>query len=251
MAQTAAYKPNTEELFRRYRDAPSEELRNELAESYLYLAEILSHKYSNKGIDYEDLYQVAAYALLLAVERYDPDKGVQFASYATPTIIGEIKKHFRDTTWSLKVPRRLKEVSMRIPAAKARLQEKLHHIPTIAELADYMQISEEEVLEALESSKAYTAYSLEQETEDSADDSVPQSERYLGSIEEGYGAFELSAVLEKVMAGLSDTEKDIVRRRFLDETTQREAAQALGLSQMTVSRIEKALRSKFRREFSR
>ncbi|GHU67582.1 RNA polymerase sigma-B factor [Clostridia bacterium] len=239
------------ELFRRYKETGSEEFRNELVEQHLYLARILASKYAGRGIDYDDLYQVAAYALLLAVERYDPDRGILFTSYATPTIIGEIKKYFRDTTWSLKVPRRLKEIAMRIPGVKEALQVKIGKIPTVQELAAEMDVSEEDILEALESSRAYSAYSLDHEGDESAEETSTPFEKYLGDDEDGYSKFELSGVIEKLMKELSDAEKAIVMKRFFDEMTQREVAESLGISQMTVSRIEKALREKFRKEYNR
>ncbi|MDR1816329.1 MAG: SigB/SigF/SigG family RNA polymerase sigma factor [Clostridiales Family XIII bacterium] len=252
MAQTPEEKRAIAELFRKYRETPTEELRNELVEKHLYLAEILARKYSGRGVDYDDLYQVASYALVLAIERYDPDKGVQFSSFATPTIIGEIKKYFRDTAWSLKVPRRLKEIAMRIPSAKERLLEELGRVPTVPELAAEMGVPEEEILEALESSRAYSTYSLEQEAEEAAEaGDSPIFEKYLGTEEKGYDAFDTSSVVKNVMAELSDTEKEVMRKRFLQEMTQREVAEALGLSQMTVSRIEKAMRAKFRAEYNR
>ena len=146
-------KKETEELFRKYQQTKSQEIRNELIERYLYLAEILSRKYLGRGSDYEDLYQVASYALILAVDRFDPDRGVQFASFATPTIIGELKKYFRDTMWSLKVPRRLKETSMRIIEAKDYLQEVNSHVPTIQELAEYLEVDTEFLLTKIEEFK--------------------------------------------------------------------------------------------------
>jgi RNA polymerase sigma-B factor len=240
-----------EDLFRVYREKKSSEIRDKLVGRQLYLAEILARKYVGRGVEYEDLYQVAAYALLLAVERYDPDKGVQFATFATPTIIGEIKKYFRDTMWSLKVPRRLKEISIKIIEAKDRLHEINGHIPTVTELADYLNVSDEEILEALESSRAYSTYSLDHEPDSHEEGETSQFEKYLGREEEGYENFETSGVLEKVMAGLNPTEKEIVRKRFLHEVTQREVAEALGISQMTVSRIEKAMKEKFRSEYER
>ena len=240
----------TEDLFREYRKTKSPEIRNEIVENHLQLAEILARKYMGRGVDYEDLYQVASYALVLSVERFDSEKGVLFTSFATPTIIGEIKKYFRDTTWSLKVPRRLKEISMRIIDAKERLQEQIQRVPTVKELAEHMGVSEEEVLEALESSRAYTTYSLDQEPDNQSEGESSQFERFLGDSEAGYHRFETSGVLEKVMAELSPTEKDIMNKRFLQEITQKEVAEALGISQMTVSRIERAMKDKFRKEYN-
>jgi RNA polymerase sigma-B factor len=237
--------------FREYRETGSETIRNALVEQHLYLARILASKYAGRGIDYDDLYQVAAYALLLAVERYDPDRNILFTSYATPTIIGEIKKYFRDTTWSLKVPRRLKEIAMRIPDVKENLHLKTGKIPTVQELAAEMDVSEEDILEALESSRAYSAYSLDRDADENTEETSVQFEKYLGDEEEGYSRFEFGGVVEKLMDELSEAEKAIVMKRFFDEMTQREVAESLGVSQMTVSRIEKAVREKFRREYNR
>ena len=242
---------STEELFREYIKKKSPEIRDELVEKNLYLAEILARKYVRRGTDFEDLYQVASYALVLAVDRFDPDRGVLFASFATPTIIGEIKKYFRDTMWSLKVPRRLKEISMKILEAKEQLMEQNGHVPNVAELAEYIGVPEEEILEALESGRAYTTYSLDQETEYADDKEYSQYEKYLLDEEKGYEQLETSGILEDVISGLSDTEKEIIKKRFLQEVTQREVADALGISQMTVSRIEKAMKEKFQKEYNK
>jgi RNA polymerase sigma-B factor len=241
----------TEELFREYRETKSAVLRDKLVEKNLYLAEVLGRKYIGRGVDYDDLYQVAAYALILAIVRYDPDKGAKFATYATPTIIGEIKKYFRDSMWSLKVPRRLKEISMKIIEAKEEFHELFGHVPTVKELALHLNVSEEEVLEALESGRAYSTYSLDQETDPYEEGETSPFEKFLGDEEAGYESFENSGVLEKVIAELSPTEKEIIRKRFLHEVTQREVADALGISQMTVSRIETAMKEKFRAEYNR
>ncbi|MCL2492480.1 MAG: SigB/SigF/SigG family RNA polymerase sigma factor [Clostridiales bacterium] len=247
---------DTEALFRQYVETKSTEIRNELVERHLDLAEILAHKYLNHGVELDDLIQVASYGLLLAVERFDPDRGIKFVTFATPTIIGEIKKYFRDTTWSVKVPRRLKEIAIRIPLAKKELEETLQYIPTVQELSDFMNVSEEEVLEALESSRAYTAYSIDhpnmQEPEEDAESGYNNYfERHLGDEEKGYESFELSSVLDIVLGGLSERERDILKKRFLQEMTQRDVAKALGVSQMTVSRIERAVQEKFRAEYNR
>ena len=244
-------KITTEELFLEYRKTKSSEIRNELVEKNLYLAEILARKYTGRGSDFEDLYQVASFALILAVDRFDPGKGVKFASFATPTIIGEIKKYFRDTMWSLKVPRRLKETSMRIVEAKEYLMEINNRVPTVRELSEYLEVSEEEILEALESSRAYSTYSLDIERENSEDKEASQFEKYLLDEEEGYEQFEATSVLESIFAELSPKEKEILQKRFQQEATQREVADALGISQMTVSRLEKAMKEKFQKEYNR
>jgi RNA polymerase sigma factor (sigma-70 family) len=135
-------RPNNKELFEKYQETRSIELRNKIVEKYLYIVDILIKKYLNKGVDYEDLYQVGSMALVFAVERYDVSKGYEFTSFATPTIIGEIKRYFRDKGWAVKVPRRLKEISAQIPPAKEYLYGKLNRTPTIKELSEYLGIEE-------------------------------------------------------------------------------------------------------------
>ena len=241
-----------EALFRRYRETGSVEIRNELTERYLGLAEAIAHKYVNHGVDIDDLNQVASYGLLLAVERYDPERGIKFSTYATPTIIGEIKRYFRDATWSVKVPRRLKEIAMHIPIAKEELQEKLQHVPTIQELSAFTNISEEEILEALESGRAYTAFSIDHDLIESEEGTESGSyDHHLSQEEKGYESVEISSVLDKVLSGLSDREQEVLKKRFLHEMSQKEVAEALGVSQMTVSRIERAVQEKFRAEYNR
>lgn len=239
------------ELFCEYHETKSEDLRNTLVEKNLYLARILASKYVGRGIDFDDLYQVASYALTLAVERFDVERGLQFASFATPTIIGEIKRYFRDTTWSLKVPRRLKEISMQISIVKEELYEKTGRVPTVQELSMEMGVSEEDVLEALESGRAYSTYSLDQEVDENSDEQNASFEKYLGEDEEGYSQFEFGDVVNKLLDELSESEREILMKRFFEEMSQRQVAKSLGVSQMTVSRIEKAIREKFKNEYGR
>jgi len=226
------------------------ETRNEIVERYLYIVDILIKKYLNKGVDYDDLYQVAAMALVSAVDRFDPSRGFEFTSFATPTILGEIKKHFRDKEWSLKVPRRLKEISTKIPAAKEELYVKLGRTPKVAELADYMNCSEEELLEAVESSKAYGAYSLSRTIfeNEGEDDKDAYLEKFTAVEDKGYNDLEYKEIIENVMHNLSEREKRIFKRRFIDNKTQTEIAKEIKVSQMTVSRTEKNIRKKFLKE---
>lgn len=147
------------EKFEQYYESKNVDLRNEIVESHLYMVDILIRKYIGKGIERDDLYQVGAMALISAVERYDPYKGFAFSSFAAPTILGEIKKYFRDKGWALRVPRSLKEIAVSLPKKKNALTIKLGRIPTTEELAEYMKVSEEELLNAMESGMAYGVYS--------------------------------------------------------------------------------------------
>lgn len=240
------------ELFDRYRETGDITIRNELVEKYLYMVDVLIRKYLNKGVEYDDLYQVGALALVSAVERFNPEKGFEFSSFATPTILGEIKKYFRDKEWTLKVPRRQKELALKIPAAKEALYEKLRRKPTVAEVALYLGYSEEDVLQAMESSRAYGTYSLNKTFDDSGEDGEKSMlEKYTAIEEQGYGRLENAELINSVISTLSDNEKAIFRWRFLENKTQGEIARLLGVSQMTVSRSEKGIKERFLKEFQR
>ena len=238
------------EKFIKYKESKDIDIRNELVEDYLYLVEILAKKYINKGVEYDDLYQVGSMALVYAVERYDIDKGFEFTSFATPTIIGEIKRYFRDKGWAVKVPRKLKEIATKIPNVKDKLTQNLERPPTIAEIADEMGETEELILEAMQSGQSYNTYSLQQTFDDSGDEGDQASfERYTGIEEKGYENFEEGDLIKKIYDTLSDKEKEVFKRKFIDEQTQQEIADELEVSQMTISRIEKKIREKFKAEY--
>lgn len=237
------------ELFDRYKATKDLSIRNEIVESYLYMVDILIRKYMNKGVDYDDLYQVGAMALISAVDRFDPSKGYEFSSFATPTIIGEIKKHFRDKEWSVKVPRRLKELSGRLQTVKEELFHKLQRNPTIKELAEAAGYSEEEVLHAMESSMAYNAFSLNQTFDESGEEGDSEAfEKYAAREEEGFSRLEYGEMISRVLAELSDTNRYIFKQRFVEDKSQTEIAKKLGVSQMTISRAEKNIKERFKQE---
>ncbi|MDF2999979.1 MAG: polymerase sigma 70 [Bacillota bacterium] len=238
---------SNKELFERYRETGSKELRNEIVERYLYIVDILIKKYLNKGVEYEDLYQVGSMALVFAVERYDTSKGFEFTSFATPTIIGEIKRYFRDKGWAVKVPRRLKEISAQISPAKEFLYGKLNRVPTVSELAQHLGYSEEDILEAMEGGQAYSTYSLNQTFDEGGEEGEGAVlEKYTGREEHGYKSFENAELIKSVLMELSDKEQDIFKRRFFKNETQQDIAQEMGVSQMTISRLEKKIREKFK-----
>jgi RNA polymerase sigma-B factor len=256
MADTAANKKinnqaETEALFAEYAKNRSEDVRNKIVERHLYLAEILSKKYTGRGIDYDDLYQVAAMALVFAVERFDSSKGFAFSSFATPTIIGEIKRYFRDKSWAVKVPRRIKELSLQLNNAKEKLQAENGRPPTVPQLADFMGCSEEEVLEALEIGQTYRAYSLDQELSggDSDSEGGASLENYISVEESGYASFENADLIKSVVAELSDKERNVLEERIFGTKTQQDLAAEFGVSQMTISRLEASIREKFRKEY--
>ena len=241
----------TAELLEEYAKNPSKELRNQIVEENLYIVDILIRKYLGKGVDYDDLYQVGAMALVSAVERFDPSKGYEFKSFATPTILGEIKKYFRDKEWSLKVPRRMKEISGKVQEVKEDLTARLGRGPTVEEISEATGFSHEQIIQAMESAKAYGTYSLEGATvsEDEADASA--LEKYIGFEDSGYERIELSEIIDTVLKGFSDTYKVIFKHRFIMNWSQSQIAQKLGVSQMTVSRAEKAIIESFKKELKR
>jgi len=238
-----------QELFNRYAETKDIEIRNQLVENYLYMVDILIRKYLNKGVDYDDLYQVGAMALVSAVDRFDPGKGYEFSSFATPTILGEIKRYFRDKEWGVKVPRRLKELSAKIPSAKEHLFGQLQRMPTVAEIAAYLGNTEEEILEAMEGGRAYNSYSLNQTFDESGDTGDnPILERYAAIEESGYDSVEYGEIIDIVLKKLSESEKNIFQKRYIQNKTQTQIAQEMGVSQMTISRGEKSIKKKFSEE---
>jgi RNA polymerase sigma-B factor len=191
-------------------------------------------------------------ALVFAVERFDPNKGYEFTSFATPTIIGEIKRYFRDKGWAVKVPRKWKEISAKLPAAKETLHQRLGRAPLVSEIAEYLGYSEEDILEAMESGQAYGTFSLQQTYDDGGNEGEASIfEKYTARDEVGYINFENNEVIKAVLNKLNDQERKVFRMRFFDEKTQQQIADEIGVSQMTVSRLEKKLRDKFREEYYR
>mgnify|MGYP001367784056 CR=1 FL=1 len=240
------------EMFREYYETRDTELRNRLVEDHLYMVDILIKKYLGKGVDRDDLYQVGAMALISAVDRFDPTKGFEFSSFATPTIIGEIKKYFRDKGWSMKVPRRLKEISVSIPRVKDILTAQLGRVPTVREIADHMNLEEDDILQAMESSLAYGTYSLNQSfDEESEEGGNAKFEKFAAQDDKGYDSLENREIIDTVLGTLSETNRYIFKKRFIEEKSQAEIAKDLGVSQMTISRAEKAIRQRFRTEFAK
>ena len=241
----------TSELFREYAANPSIELRNRLVEENLYMVDILIRKYLGKGVEYDDLYQVGALALVSAVERFDPEMGFEFRSFATPTILGEIKKYFRDKQWSLKVPRRMKEIASKLQEVKDQLTTRLGRPPSIEEIAEETGFSSELILQAMESATAYGTFSLDSAVNsgDEGDDNL--LEKYIGFEETGYERIEIKEIISSVLDRMTETYRFIFKERFVNNKSQAQIAQALGVSQMTVSRAEKAIIESFKKEIER
>lgn len=242
----------TAELFREYSLNPTIELRNRIVEDHLYMVDILIRKYLGKGVEYDDLYQVGALALVSAVERFDISKGFEFKSFATPTILGEIKKYFRDKQWSLKVPRRMKEISTKVQEVKDQLTTKLGRAPNLDEISEATGFTHEQIMQAMESAKAYGTFSLDSANNNLGDEGDENLlEKYVGFEEIGYERIEINEIIKSVLEQLNDNHRYVFKERFIFNKSQADIAKALGVSQMTVSRAEKAIIEKFKKEMNR
>lgn len=243
-------KEEKKELFLEYYKTKDQDLRTILIEEYLYIAEILSKKYIGKGINYDDIYQVASIGLIYSVDRFDPTKGYEFSSFATPTIIGEIKKYFRDKGWTIRVPRRIQELSKKIMIAKNKLSQEYQRTPTVEDIAEFLNASPEEIIESMEASKVYTPQSLDI-VYDSGDDKKMSLQDLIGEDEKYFDKIDLKDFLLKSMKNLNEVEKTILIDRYFNKKTQIVIAKKLNISQMTVSRIEKKVLEKMRKEIKK
>ncbi|HEV2781033.1 MAG TPA: SigB/SigF/SigG family RNA polymerase sigma factor [Actinophytocola sp.] len=211
------------------------ELRDQLVTGHLPLAEHIAIRFSHRGVPREDLVQVATVGLINAVDRFEPDRGSDFLSFAVPTIMGEVRRHFRDASWSMRVPRRLKELNLAISAASGELAQRLGRAPTPSEIARHLDLSLEEVYEGLEAGNAYHSVSLDEAL--SADsDSDPLADT-LGEEDAGLEGVENHESLRPLIEQLPERERQILKLRFFLNMTQTQIAERVGISQMHVSRL--------------
>jgi RNA polymerase sigma-B factor len=223
-------------LFARYLDRRDPVDRELLVERFLPLARQLARRYERPEEPFDDLFQVASLGLVKAIDRFDLSRDVAFSSYAVPTILGEIKRYFRDRTWSVRVPRDLQELALRVDRVRTELSTALHRQPTVIEIAEALSLDEETVLEALEASAAYraTSLSLPRSNEDEAGETLGDT---VGTSEEGFGLAEHRATLHRLLQALAPREREVLRLRFEEDMTQAEIGDLIGVSQMQVSRI--------------
>src|SRR4051795_6974446 len=223
-------------LFERHLDRRDPVDRDLLVERFLPLARQLARRYERPEVPFDDLFQVACLGLVKAIDRFDLSRDVAFSSYAVPTIVGEIKRYFRDRTWSVRVPRDLQELALRVDRKVSDLSIDLRRQPTVSEIAEAVGIDEEQVLEALEASGAYraTSLSLPRGNEDEAGETLGDT---IGTAEEGFGLAEHRATLDRLLAALPQREREVLRLRFHEDYTQAEIGEVIGVSQMQVSRI--------------
>jgi RNA polymerase sigma-B factor len=239
-ARRIADRARTRELFGELTTTGNDELRHrqirdQLVELHLPLVEYLARRFRNRGEPLDDLVQVATIGLIKSIDRFDLGREVEFSTYATPTIVGEIKRHFRDKGWAIRVPRRLQEMKLSLTKATAELSQRNGRAPTVAELALQLELSEDDVLEGLESANAYSAISLD--APDISDDDSTAVSDSLGTMDDALEGVVYRESLKPLLEKLPAREKNILMLRFFANMTQSQIAADLGISQMHVSRL--------------
>lgn len=235
------------ELFRRYRETGDIADRNRIVEKYLYIASVLAKKFVGRGVEYDDLFQVASLALMKGVERFDESKGLQFSTFITPTITGEIKNYFRDRSRLVHLPRRVAELRVKVKRASDELFTQTGKKPTAGQLAEKLNVTEEEILRAME---AGGIVSLDRTAEQEGEDGMSYYE-VLPSEDNFFEAFENKEMVASALKKLNDTEKEIIRCRFDEELSQTETARRMGVSQMFVSRMEHKILDKLKTDLKK
>lgn len=232
---TVGDKADPRDRFRAYRESGDLALRNELVEAHTALATSVAKRFARRGEPLDDLVQVAHFGLVKAVERFDPDHGASFVSFAVPTMLGEIKRHFRDRTWSAKVPRSAKELLLRLSSATEDLTAELQRSPTVQEVAERLGVTEDEVLEAMEARSVYRPTSLSSLPSERGGQG--RAETQLGAADQELSGVEDRLTVTTLLASLPERERRIVELRFYEDLTQSEIASIVGISQMHVSRL--------------
>lgn len=228
---------NMETLFQRYKETGDVAIRNQIAEKYLYIADIIAKKFVGRGVEFDDLKQVASLALLRGIDRFDPDLGMQFTTFITPTITGEIKNYFRDKSRMVKIPRRLGEIAMLVKNFTAEYASTNGVKPSVKTIAEELKLSEEDVVRALEVGNPLsldTAMTGEGEEAESLYEVVPDGN-------DDYEDVDTRETLRVAMEDFTDTERALIKYRYEGELSQSETAKRLGVSQMFVSRMERKL----------
>lgn len=234
-----------ERLLERYWQTRSIEDRNKAVEAHLRYAAMIARRFSGKGVEYDELYQVASLSLIKAMERFDPSKDVKFTTFAMPTMAGEVKNYFRDRVRVIRMPRNSQALIQAIEKARSALEQELMRSPTPEEIAQKAELPLEAVVEAMALSNTRSVASLDAEL--AADDENSASlSAVLGTEEAGFAAFELKDEIRRALASLNEQEQRCVHLRFFENKNQRETAQILGVSQMTVSRLERKIMERLR-----
>ncbi|MER2000070.1 MAG: RNA polymerase sigma factor SigB [Lysinibacillus sp.] len=227
------------EWISRYQETQDDEAQTNLVLNYQQLVESIARKYSHGKSYYDDIVQVGMLGLLGAIRRFDPSFGRSFEAFAVPTIVGEIKRFLRDKTWDVHVPRRIKELGPRIKAAVESLTIEYQRSPSINEIAVYLEVQEEDVLEAMEMGRSYQALSMDHSIESDSDGSTVTLFDVIGKEDDGFEKTNRRMIVAEVMDILNEREKQIIQLTYLDYLSQKEAGEKLGISQMHVSRIQR------------
>lgn len=235
MRDPASAEDDELELFRRFAATRTRQLRNELVERHMGLATHIARRFARPGAGEEDIRQVAMIGLVKAVDRFDPDHGAAFASFAGRTIEGEVKRHFRDTSWTVRVPRGAQELHLLVRQGTDELSHRLGRGPTVAELATHLDVDRDDVLRGLAAGAAFRVGSIDGSEDD--DSSPPDRVAALAADDQGFDTMIDREVVGKLLDSLPDREREIVRLRFYDELSQSQIAEIMGMSQMHVSRL--------------
>lgn len=236
----------TRALLAQYSTTRESSLRSEVVVAYLNLVRFLALKFANRGEPLDDLIQVGTVGLLKAIDRFEPGRGIEFTTYATPTIVGEIKRYFRDKGWAVKVPRRLQELNLAVNRASEKMAIEFGRSPTVAELAERLNASEEDILQAQELGQAYNLLSLDSEVAGERERKSQTLADTIGEVDSGLELLEDRANLERAFHTLTGRERVIIYMRFYESVSQTEIAKRLNVSQMHVSRLQAKALAKLR-----
>ena len=245
--ERAARSHEDRRLLVRYRSEGDPAAREQLVQRFLPLARQLARRYQRGGEQLDDLVQVASLGLLKAIDRFDPERETAFSSFAVPTILGELKRHFRDKGWSVRVPRDLQEMAVKVDRVAEDMSRELGRAPTPGEIAERTGATQEQVLEAREAAGAYRAVSLDRPRSDEEEDGDSYAD-VVGVEDPGFGLAEDSATVGRLMRVLSEREREVLRLRFEEDLTQSEIGQRVGVSQMHVSRLIRQSIARLREE---
>lgn len=237
MTTEAIDRSRTAALFEEYRATGDRRIRNQIVELYRDVAEYYVKRYSRRGVPADDLRQVSLLTILRAVDRFDPDHGVEFSTFASRTVDGELKRYFRDRTWTVRPPRRAQELHLALRKTDEELTQRLGRSPTVAELARELDESVDHVLEALEAGVAHQATSLDQSPVGEESDTTRRSERMLASNEVGFSHVDRRMIIAELLEGLPERDRQVIEMRFFQNRTQEEIAAEIGVSQSYLSRI--------------
>ncbi|MGH7902494.1 MAG: SigB/SigF/SigG family RNA polymerase sigma factor [Candidatus Dormibacteraceae bacterium] len=244
MSETRLPREELRRLHARYQQAvdPAEKdrIREQLVDSYSSLVYFIARKFQNRGEPLEDIAQVGFLGLIKAIERFDVGRGFEFTTFATPTVYGEIKRYFRDKGWAIRFPRRLQELYQSVIRINEELKIEFNRQPTVAEIAERLKVSADDVLEAMEMSPAHTPISIDSAVGGEGDEGGRQLSESIGGEDPDLARVEMRDVLQRAMAHLTPREQSIMAMRFYDEMSQSEIAKRLGISQMHVSRLQRA-----------